>query len=183
MFPTGGRTYVGAAVEAELSAVSDGFGEVFFNFMIGLNNHLIGTTEPFLAGAPAFIRTNGNPQVDAIMRWLIESAPNLLDFDWGRERYLRQTYGVIGAITEELNEGYEQHGSQQRRSSSEAEFARWWNLVTDVAHVELSTLQFAQMWVSAARAQRSSNSYAKLAEFFDNFHLPLLPPELNGKIC
>jgi hypothetical protein len=182
MSPAGGKAYVGAGIEAELSAVSEGFGEVSFNFMIGVNNHLIGTTEPFLAGAPVFIRTNGNPQVDAIMRWLIESAPNLLDFDWGRERYLRQTYGVIGASAERLNEDYELYKNQQRRPSSEAEFVRWWSLVTDITYVELSTLQFAQSWGSAARGRRNSISYSKLYEFFDTFHLPLLPPKPDGKL-
>jgi hypothetical protein len=139
MSPGGGKTYVGAAVEAELSAVSEGFGEVFFNFMISVNNHFISTTEPFLAGAPVFIRTNGNRQVDAIMRWLIKFAPNLLDFDWGRERYLGQTHGVIGSSAEKFNEDYELY-----RPSSEAEFARWWSLVTEPAFIELSGLQFAE---------------------------------------
>jgi hypothetical protein len=73
--------------------------------------------------------------------------------------------------------------SQQGRSSSEALFARWWDLVTDIGYVEPSTLQFAQSWVSAARGsvqERSFVSYSTLSEFFDGFHLPLLPPELNG---
>jgi hypothetical protein len=182
MSPLGGNAFVGAAIEAELSAGSDGFGEVFFNFMIGLNNCLLGTTEPFLVRAPAFIRTNGNPQVDAIMRWLIETAPNLHDLDWGRERYLRQTYGAIESSAENFDEHYEQFSNQQRRSSSEAEFARWWSLVTDISYVELSTLQFAQSWDSAARERPNSISCAKLAEFLDDFHLPLPPPKPDGKL-
>jgi hypothetical protein len=64
MCPAGSKAYVGAAVKEELSAASEDFGGVFFNFMIGLNNHLVGTCEQLLSEAPTFIRTNGNPQVD-----------------------------------------------------------------------------------------------------------------------
>jgi len=183
MCPAGSKAYVGAAVKGELSAASEDFGEVFFNFMIGLNNHLVGTSEQFLSEAPAFIRTNGNPQVDAAMRWLVEHSPNLLDLDWGRERYLRQTYGanLFGSVAEEFDRA--SYMSQQERSSSEALFAHWWNLVTGIEYVEPSTFHFAQSWVSATRGsvqERSSISYSTLSEFFDGFHLPLLPPELNG---
>ena len=89
MCPAGGRAYVGAAIREELSALSEDFGEMFFNFMLGLNNHLICTDEPFLPEAPAFIRTNGNPLVDATMRWLVESSPDFFDLDWERELCLR----------------------------------------------------------------------------------------------
>jgi hypothetical protein len=185
MRPAGNKAYLGAAVKEELSAASEDFGGVFFNFMIGLNNHLVGTDEQFLSEAPVFIRTNGNPQVDAAMRWLVENSPNLLDLDWGRERYLRQTYGanLFGSVAEKFDRAYEPYMGQQGRSSSEALFAHWWDLVTGTGYVEPCTLQFAQSWVSAARGsvqERSSVSYSTLSEFFDGFHLPLLPPELNG---
>jgi hypothetical protein len=185
MCPAGSQAYLGAAVKEELLAASEDFGGVFFNFMIGLNNHLVGTGEQFLSEAPAFIRTNGNPQVDAAMRWLVENSPNLLDLDWGRERYLRQTYGanLFGSVAEEFERAYEPYMSQQGRSSSEVLFAHWWDLVTGIGYVEPSTVQFAQSWVSAARGsvqECSSISYSTLSEFFDGFHLPLLPPEING---
>ena len=83
--PFGGRTYLGAAVDQETSAASGDFGEVFFNFMLVVNNHLgsEGNDQPLFFGeAPAFLRTNGNPVVDAAMRWLIERLPNLLRTEW-----------------------------------------------------------------------------------------------------
>ena len=41
MCPAGGKAYVGSAIQKELSALSDDFGELFFNFMLGLNNYLV----------------------------------------------------------------------------------------------------------------------------------------------
>jgi hypothetical protein len=176
--PSGSRAYVGAAIKEELSALSEDFGELFFNFLLGLNNYLVSTDEPFLPDAPAFICTNDNQQVDATMRWLVKTLPDFFDLDRGRERYLRQKYGAIpfGAAAEELDEAYERHTSQQARFNSKAEFARWSDLVTDLTYVKRSTVQFAQSWLSASRGHpRESNtiSFSELCGFFDRFHLPL----------
>jgi hypothetical protein len=70
--------------------------------------------------------------------------------------------------------------------------ARWWATVTDKAYVEPATFQFAQAWVAADRAAKGSGqlspssvgnrmSYSELARFFDNFHMPLLPPEVDER--
>jgi hypothetical protein len=183
MCPAGGRAYVGAAIREELSALSEDFGEMFFNFMFGLNNHLICTDEPFLPEAPAFIRTNGNPLVDATMRWLVESSPDFFDLDWERELCLRRTYGVT-LPAEKFDQTYRRCINQQS-SSPEAPFGRWWNLVTDIGHAERSANQFAQSWVKAERdhlRERSTISYSRFSEFYDSFDLPLLPTKPNGKL-
>src|SRR5262249_31179308 len=64
MRPTGAATYLGAAVDRELAATDDFF-ELFFNLLLGLNNHFLvfGGAEPLLAEIPAIVRTNGNPAV------------------------------------------------------------------------------------------------------------------------
>ena len=97
MHPTGAKTYLGAAIDEEISAAPSNFGDVFFNFVLGLDNYFVvtgGDKRTFSEGAPSFIRTNGNPEVDAAMRGLIASAPNLRENDWGRELYLREAYGA-----------------------------------------------------------------------------------------
>ena len=83
------------------------------------------------------------------------------------------------------------HKKQQPPTGSEALFARWWATVTNRAYVQRSTFQFAQAWVRAAHAgngngqrdrhasQRGWMPYSELARFFDNFHMPLLPPEID----
>ena len=40
MHPTGAKTYLGAAIDEEISAAPGNFFEVFFNLMLGLNNYL-----------------------------------------------------------------------------------------------------------------------------------------------
>jgi hypothetical protein len=82
---------------------------------------------------------------------------------------------------------------QKQPAFSGAPFARWWGTVTDKAFVEPATFQFAQAWVAADRATKGSGqlnpnssggnwmSYSQLARFFDNFHMPLLPPEINER--
>jgi hypothetical protein len=181
--PAGGRAHVGAGIKEQLSALSEDFGEMFFNFMLGLNNYLIliGTDEPFLPQAPAFIRTNGNPLVDATMRWLIESSPEFFDLDWEREWCLRRTYGAR-LPAEEL--AYRRCKNQQP-SSPEASFGRWWDLVTDIGHAERSAIQFAQSWIKAERdhlRECSTLSFSEVSEFYDSFHLPLPTSQLNGKL-
>jgi hypothetical protein len=183
MRPAGERTYVGAPIKEQLSALSEDFGELFFNFLLGLNNYLIGTDELFLPQAPAFIRTNGNPLVDAAMRWLIESSPDFFDFDWERERCLRRTYGAR-LSPDERDQAY-RRCINQKSSSPTAPFERWWHLVTDIGYAERSAIQFAQSWVKAERdhlRERSTIPYSKVSEFYDSFHLPLLPSKRNGKL-
>ena len=70
----GAKTYLGAAIDKEISAASGSFFDAFFNHMIALNNYLALNSRDapeFLGEVPSFIRTNGNPAVDAAMRWLI----------------------------------------------------------------------------------------------------------------
>jgi hypothetical protein len=61
-----------------------------------------------------------------------------------------------------------------------------------MAYVEPATFQFAQAWVAVERAAKHSGqinassggdwmSYSELARFFDNFHMPLLPPEVDER--
>ena len=178
MCPAGGKAYVGVAIREELSAVSGDFGALFFNFMLGLNCHLVGSGEPFLPEPPAFICTNGNLLVNASMRWIVESSPEFFDLDWGRERYLRQKHGAIpsDAAAGEFDNAHEKRMSQQGRFSSKAEFARWWDLVTDPSYVRRCSSQFAQSWTSAVRSrlrEGNSISYSELYEFFDRFYSPL----------
>ena len=193
MHPTGAKTYLGAAIDEEISAASGNFFDVFFNLMIGLNNYLAMNSPDtlFSEGAPTFIRTNGNPAVDAAMRWLIANPP--ISKDWGRELYLREAYGAasVGSSGEQFGVVYEKHKKHQPPMGSEALFARWWATVTDKAYVQPSTFQFAQAWVRAAHtgngdgqrkrhaSQRGWMHYSELARFFDNFHMPLLPPEID----
>ena len=66
--------YLGSTVDKEISAASGNFFDVFFNHMMALNNYLALSSRDapeFLGEVPSFIRTNGNPDVDAAMRWLI----------------------------------------------------------------------------------------------------------------
>jgi hypothetical protein len=185
MSPFGGRTYLGAAVDQETSAASGDFGEVFFNFMLVVNNHLAskGNDQPFFFGeAPAFVRTNGNPAVDAAMRSLIGRSPNLLGTDWERELRLR-----------EIGNAYRFGSGSGKISAPDAPFTRWWTLVTDKEYVDAAFIQFVEAWAGAAcvtRGKRQSSrrspqrglvSYSEFTRFFDNFHMPLLPPEVGLK--
>jgi hypothetical protein len=196
MRPTGGKAYLGAALDQEISAASGDFGEVFFNLMIGLNNHLLvagGCKRPvFAGGAPTFIRTNGNPEVDAVMRWLF--ADYHPKTDWGQELYLREAYGLglSGSIAEQLSGAYEKYNKQRRTGGSETQFGRWWTMVTSKARVEPSAFRFAQAWVTAVHARQGGQldhlvprggwmSYSELARFFDDFHMPLLPAQTIGR--
>ena len=93
----GAKTYFGAAIDKEISAASGNFFDAFFNHMIALNNYLALNSRDapeFLGEVPSFIRTNGNPEVDAAMRWLIADTADRLGTDWGQELYLRETYGA-----------------------------------------------------------------------------------------
>ena len=77
MYPTGAKTYLGASIDEEISAAPNNFGDVFFNFVLALDNYIAMTSRDkqlFSDGAPTFIRTNGNPDVNAAMRGLIASA-------------------------------------------------------------------------------------------------------------
>jgi len=94
---TGAKTYLGAALDKEISADSGHFFDAFFDHMIALNNYLAPSSrdEPeFLGEVPSFIRTNDNPDVDAAMRWLIADTGELLGTDWSRELCLHKTYGA-----------------------------------------------------------------------------------------
>ena len=194
MHPTGAKTYLGTSIEDEISAEPSNFGEVFFNFVLGLDNHFLvrgGGKGTFSEGAPSFIRTNGNPGVDAAMIGLIDLT--FIEHDWGQELYLREAYGAasVGSGSEQFGVEYGRHKKQQPPKRSEALFARWWATVTNRAYVQRSTFQFAQAWVRAAHArkgngqrdrhgsQRKHMPYSELARFFDNFHMPLLPPEID----
>jgi hypothetical protein len=193
MQSTGGRTYLGAAVDEEISAAPDNFGEVVFNLMIGLTNHIAcsGCDEPLFSEIPTFVRTNGNPDVDAAMRWLIANAPNLRGAEWERELHLRKTCGAgfFGSAGEQFGQVDEKKMHRQP-TASEAPFARWWELVTDKAYVEAATFQFAQAWVGAVHAGKDTRGlnrlapqdgwmfYSEVARFFDNFYMPLLPREI-----
>jgi hypothetical protein len=153
MSPFGGKTYVGAAVDQETSAASGDFGEVFFNFMLVVNNQLAseGNDQPLFFGeAPAFLRTNGNPAVDAAMRWLIERSPNLLGTDWERELRLRKIESAyrFGSGSEKISAAREKH-------APDAPFTRWWTLVTDKECVDAAFIQFAEAWAGAACATAS----------------------------
>ena len=110
MHPTGAKTYLGASIEEEISAAPSNFGEVFFNFVLGLDNHFLvrgGDKGTFSEGAPSFIRTNGNPGVDAAMIGLIELT--FIEHDWGQELYLREAYGAasVGSGGEQFGVVYE----------------------------------------------------------------------------
>lgn len=178
-------------LEEEITATNNFF-ELFFNLMIGLNNYLavIGREEPLFSEIPAIIRTNGNPAVDATLNWMMAHRPGV-EIDWGREFYLRATYGADGCTGKQFSAAYDRHVKQRTPARRETEFARWWSLITDRAYVEPSSFQFARTWVEAVylgrgnhkrgrRAQHDrSMSYADLACFFDNFHIPLLPPEID----
>ena len=110
----GAKTYLGAAIDTEISAASGNFFHAFFNHMIALNNYLALNSRDapeFLGEVPSFIRTNGNPEVDAAMRWLIADTADRLGTDWGQELYLRETYGAAladPAVTElrQAHRGY-----------------------------------------------------------------------------
>ena len=189
--PFGGRTYLGAAVGQETSAASGDFGEVFFNFMLVVNNHLAseGNDQPLFFGeAPAFLRTNGNPVVDAAMRWLIERSPNLFRTDWERELRMRE----IGSAYR-FGSGSGKISAAREKHAPDAPFTRWWTLVTDKEYVDAAFIQFAEAWAGAAcptRGKRQSGrrspqrglvSYSEFIRFFDNFHMPLLSPEVGLK--
>jgi hypothetical protein len=192
---TGAKTYLGGAVDKDISAASGHFLDVFFNHMIALNNYFALNSRDapeFLGQLPSFIRTNGNPDVDAAIRWLIADKADLLGTDWGQELYLCETYGaaLAGPVGRELRHAHEKYRKQKQPAFSEAPFARWWATITDKAYVEPATFQFAQAWVAADRATRGNGqlnpssggnwmSCSQLARFFDNFHMPLLPPEID----
>jgi hypothetical protein len=193
---TGARTYLGDAVDQEMAA--DYFFDVFFNHMIALNNYFALNSRDapeFLGEVPSFIRTNGNADVDAAIRWLIADTADLLGTDWGQELYLCETYGaaLTGRVGRELCHAREGYRKQRQPTLAGAPFARWWATVTDKAYVEPATFQFAQAWVAADRAAKDNGqlslsssegkrmSYSELARFFDNFHMPLLPPEVDKR--
>ena len=195
---TGAKTYLGGTVDKEISAASGHFFDAFFNHMIALNNYFALNSRDapeFLGEVPSFIRTNGNPDVDAAMRWLIADTADLLGTDWGRKLYLCETYGaaLAGPVGRELRHAREGYRKQRQPALPGAPFARWWATVTDKAYVEPATFQFAQAWVAADRAAKGSGqlspsssggnrmSYSELARFFDNFHMPLLPPEVDER--
>jgi hypothetical protein len=193
----GAKTYFGAAIDKENSAASGSFFDAFFNHMIALNNYLALNSRDapeFLGEVPSFIRTNGNPEVDAAMRWLIADTGERLGTDWGQELYLRETYGaaLAAAALTEFRQAHGSCGKQKDPAFSRALFARLWTTVTDKVNVEQSTFQFAQAWVAADSAAKGSGrngpflgdsamSYSELARFFDNFHMPLLPPEVDQR--
>jgi hypothetical protein len=74
----------------------------------------------------------------------------------------------------------------------DAPLARWWTLVTDKEYVDAALIQF-EAWAGARCAtrgkrqsgrrspQRGLVSYSEFTRFFDNFHMPLLPPEVGLK--
>ncbi len=192
MRPTGANTYLGAGIDEEIAA-ADNFLEVFFNLMLCLNNYLAatGVEEPLFSEIPAIVRTNGNPAVDTALSWVIAHAPGLLEADWGRELYLRTTCGAGGSADERFSAAYKKRARQRQPAAPEVQYARWWALVTDRSYVEPSTFQFAKTWVEAAHPPRGNHqrsrrvrkdrytSYSDLARFFGNFHMPLLPPEID----
>ena len=192
MRPTGATTYLGAAVDQEIGAADDFF-EVFFNLLLGLNNYFIfnGGEEPLLSEIPAIVRTNGNPAVDAALSWMIGDSGRSRTTDWGRELYLRATCGAGGFAGEQFSAAYAKHAKRRHTATGDAQFARWWALVTNRAYVEPSSFQFAQSWVDTAHGRRSYRphgrgalhggpmSYSALASFFENFQMPLLPPGID----
>ena len=110
------KDILGGAIDKEISAASGNFLEAFFNHMIALNNYLSLNSRDapeFLGEVPSFIRTNGNPEVDATMRWLIADTADRLGTDWGRELYLRETYGaaLAGPAVTELRQAHKSTGS------------------------------------------------------------------------
>ena len=192
MRPTGATTYLGAAVDQEIGAADDFF-DVFFNLLLGLNNYFIvnGGEEPLLSEIPAIVRTNGNPAVDAALSWMIGDSGRSRTTDWGRELYLRATCGAGGFAGEQFSAAYAKHAKRRQTATSDAQFARWWALVTNRAYVEPSSFQFARTWVEAVDPSRAGQqrgrlarhdrrmSYSEVARFFENFHMPLLPPEID----
>jgi hypothetical protein len=192
MRPTGATTYLGAAVDQEIAAADDFF-EVFFNLLLGLNNYFIvnGGEEPLLSEIPVIVRTNGNPAVDAALSWMIGDSGHSRTTDWGRELYLRATCGAGGSANERFSAAYERQARLRPPAAPEVQFARWWALVTDRFYVDPSTFQFARAWVEETHGPRSHRprgrvarhggpmSYSALAEFFENFQMPLLPPGID----
>ena len=127
---TGAKTYLGGTVDKEISAASGHFFDAFFNHMIALNNYFALNSRDapeFLGEVPSFIRTNGNPEVDAAMRWLIADTADRLGTDWGRELYLRETYGaaLAGPTVTELRQAHKRYRKQKLPALSKAQFARW----------------------------------------------------------
>lgn len=188
MRPTGAWTYLGAAVDEEIAATDDFF-DVFFNLLLGMNNYFLvnGGKEPLLSEIPAIVRTNGNPAVDAALSWMIEDTGRSLGTDWGRELYLRATCGAGSCANERFCAAYDRHARMRQPVATEVQFARWWALVTDRSYVDPSIFQFARTWVEVVHsgkgndqtAARARMDYSELAHFFDNFHMPLLPPEID----
>jgi hypothetical protein len=192
MRPAGAATYLGAAVDQEITATDDFF-EVFFNLLLGLNSYFIvnGGEEPLLSEIPAIVRTNGNPAVDAALSWMIGDDGRARTTDWGRELYLRATCGAGGFASARFSAAYERYARSRHLAAPDAQFARWWALVTDRSYVGPSTFQFAQSWVGVAHGQRRDRphdrharhggpmSYSALAGFFENFQMPLLPPGID----
>jgi hypothetical protein len=192
MRPTGTTTYLGAAVDQEIAAAEDFF-DLFFNLLLGLNNYFVafGGEEPLLSQIPAIVRTNGNPAVDAVLSWMIADPGGCRTTDWGRELYLRATCGAGGSANKRFSAAYERHARLRPPAAPEVQFARWWALVTDRSYVGPSTFQFARAWVEETHGPRSDPprgrsarhggpmSYSALATFFENFQMPLLPPEID----
>ena len=91
-------------------------------------------------------------------RALIADTADRLGTDWGQELYLRETYGaaLAGPAVTELRQAHKRYRKQELPALSKAQFARWWDTVTDKANVKPFTFQFAQAWVAADRAAKRS---------------------------
>jgi hypothetical protein len=129
------------------------------------------------------------------MRWPIADTADRLGTDWVQELYLLENLWRRAGLPSgrELRQAHGRYRKQKQPAFSEAPpLARWWDTITDKAYVEPSTFQFAQAWVAAERAAKRSGqlnppllrevnwmSTPSLARFFDNFHMPLLPPEVD----
>jgi hypothetical protein len=223
---SGGKTYVPGELDQEISAASGNFGHLLSNLVIGVHNEFIvtGSDVPIFAALPNFIRTNGNPDVVAAMKFLMTHASSVHKADWGREMYLLETYGsdFFGRAGEEARDAYEalksgpqnaesqrslkalwalheqidtfrkwEPGRYQSRPFSEALFERWWTVVTDRSFVEKATTQFALAWAGAVHNAKETGlldrlssgwtSFSDLARFYDDFHMPLLSPEIDDR--
>ena len=167
---SGAKTYLGGTVDKEISAASGYFLDVFFNHMIALNNYFALNSRDapeFLGEVPSFIRSNGNPDVGAAMRWLIADTADRLGTDWGHELYRSETYGaaLAGPAGRELRQVHGRYRKQRQPALPGSPFARWWATVTDRTDVERSTFQFAQAWVAADRAAEGSGAPSRSACF------------------
>ena len=129
---TGGKTYLAGELEEEMSAASGNFGNVLLNLIIGVHNEftMTGSDVPIFAAIPNFIRTNGNPDIVAGVKYLMTHAPSVLKADWGRETYLLETYGnnFFDRAGEEGREAYEQLKSKPQDTESRLSLQAAWAL-------------------------------------------------------